>query len=80
MRGTFEVISDARLDDNSATAWYGAANGQINDTIEVAYLNGNDAPTLEQQAGWSVDGVEFRCVTRLGGPAELPRPGQNPGA
>lgn len=81
VRGTFEVISDARLDDNSATAWYGAANGQINDTIEVAYLNGNDAPTLEQQAGWSVDGVEFK-VRHEAGVAPLDFRGlvKNPGA
>lgn len=66
VRGTFETISDARLDDSSATQWYGAANGQVSDTIEVAYLNGNDMPTLEQQAGWSVDGVEFKVRHEAG--------------
>ncbi len=58
--GTFEVISDARLDDSSATAWYGAANSGMHDTIEVAYLDGNQSPTLEQQNGWDIDGVEFK--------------------
>lgn len=57
MRGSFEVISDARL---TGAAWYGAANPNINDTIEVAYLDGNQSPTLEQQGGWTVDGVEFK--------------------
>lgn len=81
VRGTFEVISDARLDEASATGWYGAANGNVNDTIEVAYLNGNDAPTLEQQAGWSVDGVEFK-VRHEAGVAPLDFRGlvRNPGA
>jgi len=60
VRGTFEVISDARLDVASATTWYGAANSAINDTIEVAYLDGNQAPTLEQQSGWNIDGVDFK--------------------
>lgn len=60
VRGSFEVISDARLDAASATAWYGVANPNTYDTIEVAYLDGNQSPTLEQQAGWGVDGVEFK--------------------
>lgn len=60
VRGTFDVISDARLDAVSATKWYGSANSGMHDTIEVAYLDGNQAPTLEQQAGWAVDGVEFK--------------------
>lgn len=60
VRGTFEVISDARLDAASSTAWYGAASAGLNDTIEVSYLDGVQTPTLEQQAGWNVDGVEFK--------------------
>jgi ATP-dependent protease ClpP protease subunit len=60
VRGQFEVIADARLDTASTTSWYGAANPSMYDTIEVAYLDGNQAPTLEQQAGWGVDGVEFK--------------------
>lgn len=60
VRGTFEVVADARLDAASATQWYGAANPAMHDTIEVAYLDGNQAPMLEQQSGWNVDGVEFK--------------------
>jgi ATP-dependent protease ClpP protease subunit len=60
MRGAFEVIADARLDASSTSNWFAAANPAINDTIEVAYLDGNDTPTLEQQGGWTVDGVEFK--------------------
>lgn len=81
VRGTFEVISDARLDEASATSWYGAGNGQVSDTIEVAYLNGNDAPTLEQQAGWSVDGVEFKVRHEAGvAPLDFRALARNPGA
>lgn len=60
VRGTFEVISDARLDVHSAAKWYGAASPGINDTIEVQYLDGVETPALEQQAGWMVDGVQFK--------------------
>lgn len=60
VRGTFDVIADARLDAASPKAWYGAASAGVNDTIEVAYLDGNAMPTLEQQSGWNVDGVEFK--------------------
>lgn len=60
MRGAFEVIADARLDGTSVSNWFGAANPTLHDTIEVAYLDGNPAPTLEQQGGWTVDGVEFK--------------------
>lgn len=60
MRGVFEVIADARLDGTSASNWYGVANPSLHDTIEVAYLDGNSSPTLEQQGGWTVDGVEFK--------------------
>jgi ATP-dependent protease ClpP protease subunit/phage major head subunit gpT-like protein len=54
------VVADARLDVNSATAWYLAAGPNDTDTIEVAYLDGVDSPVLEQQRGWNVDGVEFK--------------------
>jgi len=60
VRGVAEVISDARLSSDSATAWYLAADPRQVETIEVAYLNGNQSPTLEQRDGWNVDGVEFK--------------------
>ncbi len=54
------VISDARLSAASASNWYMAANQNLIDTIEVAYLNGVDTPYLEQRNGFEVDGVEFK--------------------
>lgn len=58
--GLATVISDGRLSANSSTAWYLAASPNAFDTIEVAYLNGVDTPTLEQREGWNIDGVEFK--------------------
>jgi ATP-dependent protease ClpP protease subunit len=60
VRGTFQVVSDARLDVASAAVWYGAGDPAMHDTVEVAYLDGVETPTLEQQSGWTVDGVEFK--------------------
>lgn len=54
-----EVIGEPRLDDSSVTDWYLAA-AQGRDTIEVAYLDGMDAPYLEQQNGFTVDGAAFK--------------------
>jgi ATP-dependent protease ClpP protease subunit len=55
-----DVVADARLDAASATAWYLAAGPNDTDTIEVAYLNGQDAPYMEQKIGFEVDGVEMK--------------------
>lgn len=51
-----EVIAEPRLDDNSDKEWFLAA-GQGRDTIEVAYLDGIDTPYIEQQQGFTIDGV-----------------------
>ncbi|WP_454843857.1 ClpP-like prohead protease/major capsid protein fusion protein [Rahnella aceris] len=50
------VIGEPRLDDNSAKSWYLAA-AQGMDTIEVAYLNGVERPYIDQQEGFSSDGI-----------------------
>jgi len=36
------------------------ADPSQHDTIEVAYLDGNDQPYLEQQQGFTVDGAVFK--------------------
>lgn len=81
VRDTFEVVSDARLDAASATAWYGAGNPNTNDTIEVNYLDGNQAPYLEQRQGWNVDGTEFKVRIDAGvSPLDWKALAKNPGA
>jgi ATP-dependent protease ClpP protease subunit len=80
-RETFEVVADARLDATSAAAWYGAADQNANDTIEVSYLDGNDQPYLEQKAGWNVDGTEFKVRMDAGvSPLDFRTLAKNPGA
>nr|WP_240455296.1 ClpP-like prohead protease/major capsid protein fusion protein [Aeromonas rivipollensis] len=55
IKGFVDVIGEPRLSDASTEAWYLAAKG--GDTIEVAYLDGQDTPWIEQQEGFTVDGV-----------------------
>lgn len=81
VRDTFDVIADARLDAASSTAWYGAANGQLHDTVCVSYLDGLETPVLEQQNGWNVDGVEFKVRIDAGvDPLDFRGLAKNPGA
>lgn len=60
VQGTFETIADARLDADDAVKWYMAANPNVFDTVEIGFLDGQQAPFLETQNGWSVDGVAFK--------------------
>ncbi|MCY9821131.1 ClpP-like prohead protease/major capsid protein fusion protein [Aeromonas media] len=55
IKGFVDVIGEPRLSDASTEAWYLAAKG--GDTIEVAYLDGQHTPWIEQQEGFTVDGV-----------------------
>ena len=81
IHNTVEVLSDARLDQDSASKWYGAADQNRHDTIEVSYLDGNQNPTLESRDGWNVEGKEFKVRIDAGVTA-LSEKGlyQNPGA
>ncbi|EPU9530624.1 ClpP-like prohead protease/major capsid protein fusion protein [Escherichia coli] len=54
-----EVIVEPRLDKNNNKEWYVAAAKGM-DTIEVAYLDGIDTPYLEEQEGFTVDGVAWK--------------------
>ena len=81
VRDTFEVISDARLDAASPLTWYGAADGNSSDTIEVNYLDGNDKPYLEQKGGWDVDGTDFKVRIDAGvAPLDFRTMAKNAGA
>lgn len=58
--GMAQVIVEGRLDDASATKYYAAADPNAYDTIEVAYLNGVQAPFMDQEQGFTVDGTRFK--------------------
>lgn len=67
--GALQVIAEPRLDAASATAWYLAADPMQIDTIEYAYLEGNQGVYLETKDGWEVDGVEFKARLDFGAKA-----------
>lgn len=60
VRNMLDVISDPRLDDANVNASFMTADPGMYDTIEVAYLDGNDKPYIEQQEGFTRDGAAFK--------------------
>lgn len=58
--GMAELVVEGRLDAASTTAWFLAADPNMHDTIEVAYLDGVQEPYLEEKTSWSSDGVELK--------------------
>ncbi|WP_312321000.1 ClpP-like prohead protease/major capsid protein fusion protein [Stenotrophomonas sp.] len=60
VRNTFDVWDHGRLDEKDAKAWYGLANPSFVDGIVVGYLDGNQSPYLEQEQGFTVDGVAWK--------------------
>lgn len=62
-------ISEPRLHDGSATAWYGVAEPGMVDTIEYAYLEGHEGVFTETRNGFDVDGMEVKCRQVFGAKA-----------
>lgn len=78
---TLAPISEPRLDASSETAWYLAASPNQIDTIEYAYLEGQQGAYIETRNGFDVDGVEIKCRLDFGAKAiEWRGLYKNPGA
>lgn len=60
VQGLVEVVAEHRLSRDDPEGWYLAASGSVTDTIEVAFLDGNQSPYLEQQEGFTRDGVSHK--------------------
>lgn len=59
---TLQPIFDATLDGSSSTTWYLAADpGQV-DTVELAFLQGEESPVLESE--WSMDTDTYKYKIR----------------
>jgi hypothetical protein len=58
-----DIIDSPRL---SGTTRYYFADPAIMPAFEVAFLNGNDTPYLEQQNGFDVDGVKYKVRLDFG--------------
>lgn len=59
-QNSLTVVWDAVLDATSTTHWYLAADPRTIDTLKVFFLDGQSSPTLEQQEGFTRDGVIFK--------------------
>ena len=59
----FTIIVEQELEPYE---WYLLASPSAIDTMEVAFLNGQQSPTLEQQQGWNVDGIEYKIRLDFG--------------
>jgi hypothetical protein len=57
---TLQTVVEARLDASSATAWYLTADGGQVDTVEFAYLDGEEGLYTEQAVDFDVDGVKVK--------------------
>ena len=65
--GMWEPVWDGRLDAASVTQYYAAADQNMFDTVEVAFLDGVDEPFLDSEDGWSIDGVEYKVRIDVAG-------------
>lgn len=64
--GTLTVIVEPRLDEKSGSSWYLAAAPSRIDTIEYAYLTGEEGVYIETQQGFDVDGVKIKARLDFG--------------
>lgn len=62
-KGAFEPVIIPHITDWS---WYLAASASEIDTVEVAFLNGQQSPTIEQMPGWNTDGMEYKVRVDFG--------------
>jgi len=60
------VVADAQLDAVDPDAYYFATAPGFIDTIEVGFLNGVDAPYIETQPGFEVDGITYKVRSEFG--------------
>ena len=63
---TLAPVSEPRLDAASETTWYPAASPNRIDTIEYAYLEGQQGAYIQTRNGFDVDGVEIKCRLDFG--------------
>ncbi len=65
-KDSLTLLVDPRLDADSATAWYLISDPAQIDTIEYAYLEGQQGVYLETKQGFEVDGVQLKVRLDFG--------------
>lgn len=63
---SYNLIVEPRLDSNSAAKWYGAADYNQIDTIEAAYLEGEQGVRMEQGVEFDIEGVKMKALLDFG--------------
>ena len=79
--GKLTPVSDPLLDAASETAWYLLAHPNQVPVIEVAYLEGEEQPYVEEQVNFKSDALEIKCRHDFGaGVVDHVGAYKNPGA
>jgi hypothetical protein len=60
MAGKYQIISDPRLDDASATRWFQFADPSTHDTLQLAALEGRFEPEFLREEEYRNDSIVFR--------------------
>ena len=61
-----QLIVEPTLDANSTTAWYAAASNSQVDTVELAFLAGEESPVLESEWGFDNDVYKYKVRQTFG--------------
>lgn len=64
--GRLTVVPEPRLDDDSEEAWYLWADPAAIDTIEYAYMQGEEGVQVEMQEGFDIDGMKIKARLDFG--------------
>lgn len=59
-------VADPRLSAMSTTAWYMVADPNQIDTIEMAFMDGQETPTIEEAEDYDTDSFRYKCRTFAG--------------
>jgi hypothetical protein len=61
-----QLVVEPVLDANSTTAWYVAASNTQVDTVELAFLSGEESPVLESEWGFDNDVYKYKVRQTFG--------------
>lgn len=65
-RRSLQVITEPELDGSSSTAWYVAAENTQIDTVELAFLQGEETPVLENEWDFDKDVYKYKVRQTFG--------------
>lgn len=66
---TMQIVVESRLDASDTDMWYLAASPSQIDTVEVAFLDGNTAPYIEEETEFDNDSRKFKVRIEVGAKA-----------